>query len=377
MEAIQLTNIAKPGENDVIVGRGGGSNHHPGNKHFRKLVEESKAEYRKLDKKFKAAIADRIVRQCRAQVPPGRFLKYDAATNVWNDIGDDSATGKAMQCLREQPKAKKDKKTADVPLLELKQPVDVAPVPVVKAPTPSTLAVLVSKPTATSAVAAAKPLWTRQDVEVEIKLAIKSVAGRVSSGQLDQSARLMDVGLDADAIDKLTAELHDRFDIEVTSTIRYDSISALVNHIYATLSEMSLKDCNPSTEATATLVAKATPKKRTPAKKAGSVAKMLDSAESGSVKWSVEDDTKLTKLVEGYGTTKPKWGQVANDMEDRSAKQCRERWLNQLRPGIKKGNWTKEEDAMIRTLQKQWGSRWSKIASCLVGRTDNDIKNRW
>ncbi|XP_059636852.1 transcription factor MYB36-like [Cornus florida] len=93
--------------------------------------------------------------------------------------------------------------------------------------------------------------------------------------------------------------------------------------------------------------------------------------------WSPEEDSTLKNYVERYGTG-GNWIALPHKAGlKRCGKSCRLRWLNYLRPDIKHGGFTEEEDNIILTLYSNIGSRWSVIASHLQGRTDNDVKNYW
>ncbi|CAJ1942764.1 unnamed protein product [Cylindrotheca closterium] len=97
-----LKGIKDPHENDVMYGRGGGTNHHSGNKQYRKMVEDRKLEYVNSKRLDKPLVALEIIRIWRGQVPPGRFLKLDEKTGLWNDVGDKKAREKTSQALREK-----------------------------------------------------------------------------------------------------------------------------------------------------------------------------------------------------------------------------------------------------------------------------------
>ncbi|KAK7340570.1 hypothetical protein VNO77_21277 [Canavalia gladiata] len=92
--------------------------------------------------------------------------------------------------------------------------------------------------------------------------------------------------------------------------------------------------------------------------------------------WSKIEDELLKACVQLYG--EGKWHLVPQRAGlNRCRKSCRLRWLNYLRPNIKRGDFSEDEvDLMIR-LHKLLGNRWSLIAGRLPGRTPNDVKNFW
>ncbi|XP_024960296.1 transcription factor RAX2-like [Cynara cardunculus var. scolymus] len=93
--------------------------------------------------------------------------------------------------------------------------------------------------------------------------------------------------------------------------------------------------------------------------------------------WSPEEDTILRNHIQNHGTG-GNWIALPHKAGlKRCGKSCRLRWLNYLRPDIKLGGFTEEEDDIISSLYVNIGSRWSVIASHLRGRTDNDVKNHW
>ncbi|XP_068667570.1 transcription factor MYB41-like [Aristolochia californica] len=92
--------------------------------------------------------------------------------------------------------------------------------------------------------------------------------------------------------------------------------------------------------------------------------------------WTPEEDQKLIDHIQKHGhgswRTLPKNAGLA-----RCGKSCRLRWTNYLRPDIKRGRFSFEEEETIIQLHSVLGNKWSAIAARLPGRTDNEIKNYW
>ncbi|KAL4304176.1 hypothetical protein GQ457_10G006690 [Hibiscus cannabinus] len=92
--------------------------------------------------------------------------------------------------------------------------------------------------------------------------------------------------------------------------------------------------------------------------------------------WSPEEDDRLVNymLTNGQGC----WSDVARNAGlQRCGKSCRLRWINYLRPDLKRGAFSPQEEDLIVHLHSILGNRWSQIAARLPGRTDNEIKNFW
>ncbi|ELP93917.1 transcription factor WEREWOLF, putative [Entamoeba invadens IP1] len=93
------------------------------------------------------------------------------------------------------------------------------------------------------------------------------------------------------------------------------------------------------------------------------------------IPWTKEEDFILLKGVQVYGEND--WNTVAEGVVNRSRKQCRERYFNNLAENVTKKQWSVEEDNMIIQLQREIGNKWTEISKYLPGRAPNSVKNRF
>ncbi|KAG8062651.1 hypothetical protein GUJ93_ZPchr0003g18009 [Zizania palustris] len=92
--------------------------------------------------------------------------------------------------------------------------------------------------------------------------------------------------------------------------------------------------------------------------------------------WTSAEDAVLVQHVRQHG--EGNWNMVQRMTGLlRCGKSCRLRWTNHLRPNLKKGSFSPEEELLIAQLHAQLGNKWARMASHMPGRTDNEIKNYW
>ncbi|XP_068669124.1 transcription factor MYB97-like [Aristolochia californica] len=92
--------------------------------------------------------------------------------------------------------------------------------------------------------------------------------------------------------------------------------------------------------------------------------------------WTASEDAFLMEYVKSHG--EGNWNSVQkNSGLSRCGKSCRLRWANHLRPNLKKGSFSPDEERLILELHAKHGNKWARMAAQLPGRTDNEIKNYW
>jgi hypothetical protein len=92
-------------------------------------------------------------------------------------------------------------------------------------------------------------------------------------------------------------------------------------------------------------------------------------------KFTADEDALIKSMV--ARDPHPDWVHIANALDDRSPRQCRERWRNYLKPVIDSTAWRPDEDQILMREFQNLGRQWTAIAVFLPGRTEVNVKNRW
>jgi hypothetical protein len=92
-------------------------------------------------------------------------------------------------------------------------------------------------------------------------------------------------------------------------------------------------------------------------------------------RFSPEEDARFLGLIGNCPS--PVWDQIAQEMPDRTARQCRERWHNYVKPDIRTEPWTKEEDNCLIAKVNELRYRWAAMTPFFNRRSESDVKNRW
>jgi len=91
--------------------------------------------------------------------------------------------------------------------------------------------------------------------------------------------------------------------------------------------------------------------------------------------WKPEEDALLLQVM--VEEMEGDWQAISRRIPGRNAKQCKERWTLNLNPSINHGPWSAEEDATLVQLHSEIGGKWSILAKRLTGRTEHAIKTRF
>lgn len=94
-------------------------------------------------------------------------------------------------------------------------------------------------------------------------------------------------------------------------------------------------------------------------------------------KWSSFEDRLLLDIVSSRPRRSINWKEVSAKIPNRNPRQCQERWDYYLSPDVNNTPWTFEEDMLLIEKQREFGTKWSIIATFFKGRTNTNVKNRY
>lgn len=88
-----------------------------------------------------------------------------------------------------------------------------------------------------------------------------------------------------------------------------------------------------------------------------------------------KEDSLLSSAAMKYH--QKNWKKIAKCVPNKTPKQCRDRWMNYLKPNLHFEPWTENEDLLLVSLVKEYGTHWTLMMNHFTGRSSNSLKNRW
>lgn len=101
-----------------------------------------------------------------------------------------------------------------------------------------------------------------------------------------------------------------------------------------------------------------------------------NSSENKKRKYFTEEEDQLL-IAAAISYNQSSWNTISQHIPGKTPKQCRDRWMNYLRPSLKFDPWTNQEDNLLISLVNIHGTHWTKMKQYFPGRSTNSIKNRW
>ena len=90
--------------------------------------------------------------------------------------------------------------------------------------------------------------------------------------------------------------------------------------------------------------------------------------------WTDEEDKKLIEIA--MINNEKSWKNISSYFKNKTGVQCRSRY-KRIKPGIKRGRWTIDEDNYLLELIKIYNNNWSSLAKIIKNRTAQQIRNRY
>ncbi|KAG7348124.1 Myb-like DNA-binding protein [Nitzschia inconspicua] len=212
----------------------------------------------------------------------------------------------------------------------------------------------------------------------------KELIRRVSS--LGDGARLTDInGNPLPIIHLPPTSAEEYLDASLRFQRQQQQQAAFANPAFAHLvnAATSISASQPSFAASYLLNMSATASTTRPRSSTSSSDSSKSNNKTEALGWSKAEDAKLRDIMTRYRKVNVhNWDTISEEMGLlRTAEECQQRWVRYIKPGVRKGQWTEEEDEFILKNVSASGeqpfTRWSELALHMPGRHGKQIRERW